>query len=374
MGFIPSLLSNDSGAGFKAKPSVLTAPVSLDNGINAQNHAGLGLDQQQAFLQALQGQGGLANQAAVFAQQQALANQLQSQANGEGPNPAQQALQNATGQNVSQQAALQAGQRGASANVGLMARQIGQNGAGIQQQAAGQSALMQAQQQIAAQQALQQQQAMMGQLAGNQVGQQSNALSNYNQFALNNQGQVFGQINNQNQNNIADTSQQNTVNAGIAKGNQAGQSQMFSGLMGGLGVGAQQVVAGQMGGGGAAAGGGGISSMAPGAVGSSGAGAASALALAKGGEVPSGPRSNAAQYLCGLMPEAKGGTIDGEQLASMGLKVPGKASVKGDSLKNDTVNARLSPGEIVVPRSHASNPKAAADFAYAVAMKSKGKK
>ena len=34
-----------------------------------------------------------------------------------------------------------------------------------------------------------------------------------------------------------------------------------------------------------------------------------------------------------------------------GGRVPGKAKVKGDSPKNDTVNAKLSPGEVVVPRS-----------------------
>lgn len=36
-----------------------------------------------------------------------------------------------------------------------------------------------------------------------------------------------------------------------------------------------------------------------------------------------------------------------------GGHVPGKAAVPGDSYKNDTVKAVLSPGEIVIPRSHA---------------------
>jgi len=49
-------------------------------------------------------------------------------------------------------------------------------------------------------------------------------------------------------------------------------------------------------------------------------------------------------------------------LAAVGGKVPGKAKVPGDSPKNDTVNAKLSPGEIVVPRSIAHDPKAAAKF------------
>lgn len=48
---------------------------------------------------------------------------------------------------------------------------------------------------------------------------------------------------------------------------------------------------------------------------------------------------------------AKGGMTDtGDKLKSGG-KVPGKAKVPGDSLKNDTVKAQLSPGEIVIPRS-----------------------
>lgn len=38
-----------------------------------------------------------------------------------------------------------------------------------------------------------------------------------------------------------------------------------------------------------------------------------------------------------------------------GGSVPGKAKVKGDSPKNDTVPAMLSPGEVVVPRSHAND-------------------
>lgn len=50
-----------------------------------------------------------------------------------------------------------------------------------------------------------------------------------------------------------------------------------------------------------------------------------------------------------------------------GGKVPGKAKVKGDSPKNDTVNAKLSPGEVVVPRSVVKKgPEAAARFMAAV--------
>ena len=41
-----------------------------------------------------------------------------------------------------------------------------------------------------------------------------------------------------------------------------------------------------------------------------------------------------------------------------GAAVPGKAKVPGNSLKNDTVNAKLSPGEIVLPRTVAQAPNA----------------
>jgi hypothetical protein len=60
-------------------------------------------------------------------------------------------------------------------------------------------------------------------------------------------------------------------------------------------------------------------------------------------------------------------------LASKGAIVPGKAKVKGDSQKNDTVSAKLSPGEIVLPRTvvNSKNPgKAAMDFVNAILAKS----
>lgn len=53
---------------------------------------------------------------------------------------------------------------------------------------------------------------------------------------------------------------------------------------------------------------------------------------------------------------------------SDGGQVPGRARVFGDDEKNDTVPAMLSPGEIVVPRSMANDPEAAANFARAVAQ------
>lgn len=49
-------------------------------------------------------------------------------------------------------------------------------------------------------------------------------------------------------------------------------------------------------------------------------------------------------------------------MASEGGEVPGKPAVKGNSPKNDFMHALVSPGEIIIPRSHASSPKKASAF------------
>lgn len=48
--------------------------------------------------------------------------------------------------------------------------------------------------------------------------------------------------------------------------------------------------------------------------------------------------------------------------AAHGGMVAGKAKVPGDSVENDTVNVNLSPGEIVIPRSHAKDAEKAKEF------------
>lgn len=58
---------------------------------------------------------------------------------------------------------------------------------------------------------------------------------------------------------------------------------------------------------------------------------------------------------------------------SQGGHVPGKAQVSGDSSKNDNVVAMLSPGEIVIPRSAAKNPKLAKEFIDQIMKKEKAK-
>lgn len=265
--------------------------------------------QQQALVDAMRAQGGIQNQSNVFQQQQQLAQQLQQQTLGQGPNPAQAMLAQQTGQNVQQQAALMAGQRGASQNAGLMARQAAQQGGQMQQQATGQAATMQANQQLAAQQQLQQQQAAMAGLAGQQVGQQQQAVGQLGNFGLQGYNAVTGNIN-----------QQNQLNAGIAQNN----ADLNGAIMGGLIKG------------GAAAMTGGMSEAGP------------AVAGAAGG----------------------GGGIGAPQrpmVFASGGKIPGQAPVAGDSPQNDIVHAKLSPGELVIPRSVVEGgPKAILAFAQQV--------
>lgn len=59
---------------------------------------------------------------------------------------------------------------------------------------------------------------------------------------------------------------------------------------------------------------------------------------------------------------AIGGIASVAALLSHGGKVPGHASVSGDSYANDSVPAMLSPGEVVLPRSIAAHPSAVPSF------------
>lgn len=297
-------------------------------------------------------------QSNILAQQQTLADQLQQQSMGQGPNPAQQALANSTGQNVANQAALMAGQRGAGANAGLIARQSAQQGAATQQQAVGQSALMQAQQQIAAQQALANQQANMGNLASTQNSQFMQNVANQGNLALGNQGQLW---------NATESAQ--GLNSGAAQAQAKQQGNFFSGLVGAAGsalMGPAKPASG--------AGGGGGDVMGPafakgGSVPMSRLG--KSLYMAKGGKVPAMVSPGEIVLTKSEAKDPKKAAEAAKSKERHNEKVPGKASVKGDSTKNDTVRADLEEGGIVVPRSHSNDPDKAASFAYAVAMKNR---
>lgn len=369
---------------------------------------GLDTTQQQNFINALQAQNGLANQNNVFQQQQDLAGQLQNQANGNGPNPALAQLGMTTNQNMAQQAAAMGSQRGVGGNPALLGRHIAEQGAATQQQAAGQAAVMRANQQLAAQQALMQQQGNMGSLAGQQVGNYGNAVNS------------LGNL------NASMTQQGNDIRAGNARATQQGQiatqgadasmeaskNQSKSSIMGGgmQGLGALAVLANK---------GGMIPGYADGGT-INGPGVRSLFSQSGITVDPTAPRSSFGQMqqgygdasvqkgigdleggigkayknsqsnsgksidtgsggmagagdMMGNIPQtaAHGGKIKtsiGHKLKSGGA-VPGKANVKGDSLKNDNVLAALSPGEIVIPKSIVEGkdaPNRAAEFVAAI--------
>jgi len=370
-------LGGGGGANAEFNPLNLDQSVSLED-INGQKRRSLGaLDQQQAFLNALQSQGGITNQSNVFNQQQALANQLGLQAQGEGPNPALAQLANTTGQNVAAQAALMAGQRGSAANPGLIARQAGMQGANIQQQAVGQGALMRAQQQLAAQQLLQGQQNAMQGVAGNQIQNLGGATMGLAQGNLANQQQLLNAMAAYNNARVSNAGSTNAANAGMASGAQRGQQDFVGGLAksGADIVGkflgtpdkkpegndAPPVTTGYNGGL--------VHSYADGgevgfaerflkgwANDDQSAPAPAPMMAAPIAAAPQSPMKSAGSSIGDTL--GKAASTIGSLFLNQGAVVPGKAKVSGDSLKNDKVPALLSPKEIVLPRSVTLDPNA----------------
>lgn len=304
MGAVGSLLgiggqgANFQAAGVNEANSGIYDPTNSAQINNSYNQVQSGLTQQQQLAQALSGQG-----AQGMNTQTNLTNMLTGQANGTGPNPALAQLNQTTGTNVANQAALAAGQRGAGSNVGLMARQAAQTGANTQQQAVGQAATQEANQQIAAEGQLQN-------LAGTQVNQQGSAVSNLANSQQAEQGQLLGAAANTNNANVSLTNGQNASNEGIAAGNAANTGKALGGI---------------------------------------GQAAGTALDLfAKGGEVEDHIRHMATIYHPRIQMDSiktKAGSM------KQGGEIPGKANVKGDSVKNDNVLIAASPKEIVLPRS-----------------------
>ncbi len=208
------------GTGFSGpQAATIQDPVTqaqIEQGYTGSQSA---MDQQNSLLGALQAQNGLANQNQVFGQ-------LQGVANGTGPNPAQAQLAQATGANVANQAAMAAGQRGAGANVGMMQRQAAQQGAGIQQNAAGQAATMQANQSLSA---LNQMGNLAGQQAGQQIGQ-TNANTQAQQAQYQSMLNAKQGVNNA---NVGMQSNINQANAGLAGQGMRNQGTMLGGIMNG---------------------------------------------------------------------------------------------------------------------------------------------
>jgi hypothetical protein len=270
------------------------------------------LAKMAAFAQAAQAGGGQG-----MAAQQALSEQLAAMGRGEGPSAAQAMLQQQAGNVAAQQAALMGSQRGASQNVGLVGRQAAQAGLQAQQQAASQAAIQRANEQFGAMEQLRA-------LSGQQVGQQQAGLGMFGQAALQGQEQALGAL-----------GRQQATQAGIESETAKGQRDIFKGITGTVG---------------------------------------NLLGLADGGKVPQMPMEDDQRPELEKEESIVDMLINAQRMAH-GAKVPGTAKVDGDSEKNDTVPALLSPGEIVVPRSAAKDPEKAAAFAKSVAMRSKkGKK
>lgn len=296
-------------------------------------------------------------------QQQQTGNMLAAQAAGQGVNPAQGQYQQNVNDITRQQSGAIASQKGISP--ALANRMIAQQGGLQKQEAAQRGATLKAQQQLQAQTLLTQQQQNQAQqaLAAQQLAIQGNTGQNQaiNQGSLGAQG----------------------INAQTAQANANAVNQTTGGIMGML-SGSGSAVGSMMGakggevphfddggsvpmpriegnstnpwqtqGGGSGGGGG-------------GAGMLSMLALLnKGGSTGNGPQSRIGRHFSGqpVFTLAQGNTV------------PGQASVGGDSLKNDTVPAMLSPKEIVLPRSVTlSKDPAGAAARFVAAIKAKDKK
>lgn len=356
-------------------------------------------NQQQSFLNALGMNGGLnAGQHNILAQQQGLSNQYGQMALGQGPNPAQAQLAQNTGQNISQQAAMMASARGSQSNPGLIASQAAQVGGGIQQQSVGQAATLGAQQQIAAMQAQQGQQAQMANLTTAGAGQQQTALSQLGQQNMDYQQLMQNQLNAQNQQRTQAQIANTNATAGIQQSGMNNTAGLFGGVMQGAGLlGAAAILANK---------GGQVPGYADGGPvaiaqqtrdnlkkqifepGKGGQGAQTgAAALQQGLGTGLSALGSAAMSLIGQKATGQdisiGGSSDNSSKmntnlggsftgstdlpglgvnASAGGKINGKPKVRGDSEKNDTVPAMLSPGEVVIPRTHVHDAKQAANF------------
>ncbi len=349
-GGISGLLGTQNN--FQAGYAPVQAGTTAGQLNNSYGQANQAIGQNQALVNTLQPGAAQAAQT-----QNALTGQLQGVVAGTGPNAAQTALNQNTGQNIAQTAALQAGQRGGSQNVGLLARQIGQQGAATQQQAVGQAATQQAQQQLAAQQQLQS-------LAAQQAGQAQTAVGGLNTSVQGEQGILQNANTNLNNANVAMQSNANIVNSGVATANQGAANTILNDTLNAAGI--TSTAAGTPPGPPAAATG----------AGPSGVPLANAAPQAayKGGKIAEGPyRSHVANFLHdGGEERAKAMVSPGERILSpeevhkvikeganplkLGRVVPGKAKVKGDSLKNDVIEDDPIVGSVVIPR-HLTKPK-----------------
>lgn len=384
----PNVQANTNNA--VTQSGINSSYANQQNALAGSNNA---LFSQQALAQALSQQNGLGNQSNVFNQQQGLANQLQAESLGQGPNPAQAQLAQNTGTNVANQAALMAGQRGAGANTGLIARQAAQQGAATQQQAVGQEATQQAQQQLNAQAQLQAQQQAMAGTAQNQIANQigqTNAVSGASQglqgLAQQQYGTMLSANNAQNQAALQNAQMQSTYDTNqlnAATGFLSGAKSGAGNVTGGIGSSLASVgtlFASQGGQIGYYAEGGpvyanGNNTVAPMKENYEGKSKLGKYLhhhkYAQGGKAPKKIDVMLSPGEIKLSPEEAKKVAAGKMNPMHGKRVPGKAAVKGDSLKNDVVADKLSEGSVVVKRTKARDPEEAKKFVQAVMSRSK---
>lgn len=347
---------------------------------------------------------------AIGTQETGLSNQLQTEAAGGGPNPAQIQYQQNSQQIAQQQAALNAQNR--ALNPGLAARQSSNAAVQAEQTAAGGAAAQQAQQQLAAQgqeaslAGIEQQGLSSAQGINAQVSQNNtNAVQNtqggilsslpvvgslfadgglVKKYAGGGSIQVPGMASFSNANDLPDMQGGKSPNATPGGSTMAAPSE--NGALGANpfsidGVSSASAAAPM--------------SSVPALGSSAGIGAAAsspalaALAFAKGGKVApmshvgkwlneKGPKKNQPISLPSP-PNYPSPMLAGGGLMKSGGKVQPenskqKASVKGDSFKNDKVPAMLSQGELVIDRDTMADPGPAGQMARALAKHIQAKK
>lgn len=360
--------------------SKVTAPV------NQYQAKGANLDQSSFadLIRKASAQAGSTPTSSALTGEQQLAKQLQDQANGKGPSLAQQQLSNATAQTVNQAASAMASQRGISP--ALAARLILQNQANATQQAAGQSAQLRSQEQLNAENQL-------GSVLNNQQAGEV-AQTNANTSLL---GTSAGAQNAQNATNVQNALGVENINSGTAAQNAnlnlksqednagiaAQNAQTNGGIAGNLIGGAASVGAMLLNKGGQVPGyaDGGIVIPGLGMPAYGGAGDALGQGISAGAQSfaqmlknkkpagdpnafvgspdpsnlpmgsPYAPAFQGAQPL--MTHDAAGAPVLNFK---GGGSVPGQTQVQGDSPQNDTVQAMLSPGEDVLPRSVTKDP------------------
>lgn len=309
-------------------------------------------------------------QGQIFQQQSDLAKALQDQVAGKGPNPAQTQYKQNVQNNIANAQGLIASQRGLNP---ALAAKMGTNlASAANQQAGAQSSILQQQQQLGASRELA---GLYGQMQAGNVGMQNIYAQGAAQNAKTAQDVTGGIIGGMASGAAA------MAHGGMVP-NYAEGGTVFDSNMGGPSSAAAQYLSG-------------ITSYSapqsinPYAQGESGL--RSGLSSASGGGMKamlnkfssSGPAAGdslaasenvgAADLAPAAAMAAHGGQIE---MLKQGGHVPGKAHVRGDSLKNDTVPAMLSPGEIVIPRTIATSedaPEKAAKFVAAVLARKKTK-